>query len=271
MKTMPRIHRKNVTKPANSQVKTAAEFKIVRLRECPMDNPIIEKPPEVVNFWRKHVVTAPWFKDDKECIIVFLLNTRCRLLCFELVSHGNLDTILIHPRDVFRLAIIRNAASILIAHNHPSGDPAPSEADIKVTLDLVRAAAMMKIELVDHVIIGDARREKSYASLRELGYLFSDAGSPEITIATESAKESYSLIDLEQTVNKACGLIDLFEAKLSDDVKDFIHNSSLPNFDGVTSSAVCGFQTLAHEIKKELVEGISKIFENNRAAKAGAN
>ena len=67
------------------------------------------------------------------------------------------------------------SAAVVLAHNHPSGDPAPSEADIKVTRDLIRAGQLLKIEVLDHVIIGRATREraKDYASLRELGYFYS--------------------------------------------------------------------------------------------------
>ncbi|HEY5504006.1 MAG TPA: JAB domain-containing protein, partial [Sedimentisphaerales bacterium] len=113
MKNQNRILKNRATKPVESQAKiqtlsAPAEFKIVRLRECPVDNPKIDVPQEVAAFWREHVVSAPWYKDDKECLCVFLLNTRRRLLGFELVSQGTLDTLLSHPREVFRLAIVRN-------------------------------------------------------------------------------------------------------------------------------------------------------------------
>jgi DNA repair protein RadC len=103
---------------------------------------------------------------------VVLLNTRRRLLAIETVSHGTLDTILVHPREVFKKAIAANASAVVLVHNHPSGDPTPSEADIKVTRDLIRAGQLLKIEVLDHVIIGrrTTQRQKDYASLRELGY-----------------------------------------------------------------------------------------------------
>jgi len=166
-------HAATKSAPVQAKIKTPtapAEFKIVRLRECPVDNPLVETPPQVADFWRKHIVTAPWFKDDKECLCVFLLNTRRRLLGFELVSQGTLDTILMHSRDVLRAATIKSAAAIIIAHNHPSGDPTPSDADVQVTRDLIQAARVLGIEILDHVIIGDGRRESSFASLRALGY-----------------------------------------------------------------------------------------------------
>ena len=79
-----------------------------------------------------------------------------------------------HPREVFKSAIAANAAALVLAHNHPSGDPTPSEADIKVTRDLIRAGQLLKIEVIDHIIIGraTAERAKDYASLRELGYFY---------------------------------------------------------------------------------------------------
>ena len=76
--------------------------------------------------------------------------------------------------EVFKAAIAASAAAVVLAHNHPSGDPTPSEADIKVTRDLIRAGQLLKIEVLDHVIIGRATpdRPKDYASLRELGYFY---------------------------------------------------------------------------------------------------
>ena len=102
------------------------------------------------------------------------LNTRRRLILVDKLSQGTLDSLLVHPRDVFRSAIASNAAAIVLAHNHPSGDPTPSESDIKVTRDLIRAGQLLKIEVLDHVIVGRAthERNKDYVSLRELGYFY---------------------------------------------------------------------------------------------------
>jgi DNA repair protein RadC len=90
------------------------------------------------------------------------------------ISQGTLDTLLVHPREVFKPAIAANAAAIVLVHNHPSGDPTPSEADIKVTRDLIRAGQLLKIEVLDHIIIGRKTQErpKDYSSLRELGYFY---------------------------------------------------------------------------------------------------
>lgn len=104
-----------------------------------------------------------------------LLNTRRRLIRVETLSQGTLDTILVHPREVFRAAITANASALILVHNHPSGDPTPSESDIKATRDLIRAGQLLKIEVLDHVILGRATEERSkdYCSLRELGYFYS--------------------------------------------------------------------------------------------------
>jgi DNA repair protein RadC len=107
-----------------------------------------------------------------EQLQVILLNTRRRLIRVVDVSQGTLDTILVHPREVFRPAIAANAASIVLAHGHPSGDPTPSEADIKVTRDLIRAGQLLKIEVLDHVVLGRRTPERpvDFVSLRSLGF-----------------------------------------------------------------------------------------------------
>src|SRR5436190_23172625 len=101
-----------------------------------------------------------------------MLNTRRRILGHHLVATGTLDTILVHPREVFRAAVIMASAALILAHNHPSGDPAASEADIKVTRDMIRAGQLIKIEVLDHVIIGQPspERTRDNCSLRESGY-----------------------------------------------------------------------------------------------------
>jgi DNA repair protein RadC len=134
------------------------------------DAPIIDTPEAVANLMREDTRVR-----EVETFQIVLLNTRRRLLRVELISQGTLDTILVHPRDVFRSAISAGAAAVILLHNHPSGDPTPSEADIKVTRDLIRAGQLLKIEVLDHIILGRAtlERPKDYVSLRELGYFYS--------------------------------------------------------------------------------------------------
>lgn len=107
-----------------------------------------------------------------ENLQIVFLNTRRRLLGVQTISQGTQDTILVHPREVFAAAITKRAAAIILVHNHPSGDPTPSDADIKVTRDLIRAGQLLQIEVLDHVILGKATNERprDYVSLREAGY-----------------------------------------------------------------------------------------------------
>jgi hypothetical protein len=108
------------------------------------------------------------------------------MIGFELLSQGTLDMLLIHPRDVFRMATARNAAAVIIAHNHPSGDPTPSDADIKVTKNLIRAGEMMQIELVDSVVIGAEAHKPSCFSIRSLDYWDEDVAESVTAVAAET-------------------------------------------------------------------------------------
>ena len=131
--------------------------------------PVVDTPERIADLLREENRLL-----DVEHFQVVLLNTRKRLIRVERISQGTLDTTIAHPREVFRCALAANAASIVLVHNHPSGDPTPSEADIRVTRDMIRAGQLMKIEVVDHVILGKKTNErgKDYASLRELGHFY---------------------------------------------------------------------------------------------------
>ena len=131
------------------------------------ESPVLDNPPTIVNFLRESNRLK-----NLETFQVLLLNARKKLIRVEEISDGTLDSVLVHPRDAFRAAIVANAAAIVLVHNHPSGDPTPSDADIRVTRDLIRAGHLLKIEVLDHVIIGraSAERAKDYSSLKELGY-----------------------------------------------------------------------------------------------------
>ena len=153
------------------------EFKVVALRDCPVPESMrtCDTPDTAAEYWRLHVATNPYFDPERECLVVILLNTRRRVKGHQLVTIGSMDTLLVHPREVFRVAVVGSAAAVLIMHNHPSGDPTPSEADVKMTRDLIRAGQLLKIEVLDHVILGraTAERSKGYSSLRELGWFYS--------------------------------------------------------------------------------------------------
>ena len=148
------------------------EFGVVRLRELPLDLPSCDCPERIYDYWLANIATAQWYNPEVECLCVVHLNSRRRATGFHLVGIGSLDNVLMHPREIFRTAIVRAVAALVIVHNHPSGDPTPSEADIKVTRELMRAGQFLRIEVLDHVIIGrvDSDRSRPWSSLRELGY-----------------------------------------------------------------------------------------------------
>ena len=91
---------------------------------------------------------------DKEVFVVATLNTKNVVTAIQIVTMGTLDASLVHPREVFRLAIHNNASSILVAHNHPSGNPTPSREDIAVTDRLKEAGKIIGIDVLDHIVVG---------------------------------------------------------------------------------------------------------------------
>ncbi len=144
------------------------EFKVVCVREC-VATDLIDNPEQAVKYWRENIPQAPWYDPMKEAFVVLLLNSRKRILGHNLVALGSLDTCPVTPLHVFRPAIALAAASLILMHQHPSGVPTASEADIKVTRDLIRAGQLLKIEIADHVIIGGQDR---FTSLRTSGYFY---------------------------------------------------------------------------------------------------
>jgi len=105
---------------------------------------------------------------DREHFWALALNTRNQLLRMVEVSVGSLNASIVHPRELYKDAVRASAASLVVVHNHPSGDPTPSGADIQLTRRLVKAGDVLGIELLDHVVIGDGGE---HASLRDLGMM----------------------------------------------------------------------------------------------------
>lgn len=138
-------------------------------RELRQEAPLLDTPERIADLLREESRFSM-----VECFQVVLLNTRRRLLGIERLSQGTLDTLLIHPREVFRPAILANASAVVLVHNHPSGDPNPSEQDIRVTRDLIRGGHLLKIDVLDHIILGSAtaERPRDFVSMRELGYFY---------------------------------------------------------------------------------------------------
>jgi DNA repair protein RadC len=112
-------------------------------------------------------------ESETEAFISLNLDNKNRLILAEVVTTGLLNVCLAHPRAIFRSAVRNNAAAIVIAHNHPSGDPTPSAEDIRITRQLIEAGKILGIKILDHVIIGqpDKNGNERYVSMREEGLL----------------------------------------------------------------------------------------------------
>ena len=107
-------------------------------------------------------------RDDREVFFVMCLNTKNNVIAVHRCHVGSLNSAIIHPREVFKSAILNNAASIIVAHHHPSGDITPSMEDINVTKRLVEAGKLLGIEVLDHLVVNN---NNNFTSLKERGYI----------------------------------------------------------------------------------------------------
>ena len=105
--------------------------------------------------------------EPSEVFVILCLTTKFHVIAYHEVGRGTLDTVLVNPREVFKAALLANAAAIVVAHNHPSGDPTPSPDDFDVTRRLAAAGDVLGVPMLDHLVIGDGR----YYSFKEAGRL----------------------------------------------------------------------------------------------------
>jgi len=101
--------------------------------------------------------------EPTEVFAILCLTTKYRVIAYHEVSRGTLDSTLVHPREVFKAALLANAAAIIVCHNHPSGDPTPTADDVEVTRRLAATGQVVGIEVLDHIVVGDGR----YYSFKE--------------------------------------------------------------------------------------------------------
>jgi DNA repair protein RadC len=127
-----------------------------------IERPVIRSPRDAAD------LLMPRLRyEAKEHFVVLLLSTKHHVLAMPVISVGTLNASLVHPRELFREAINYSAASAILVHNHPSGDPSPSQDDVILTKKLVQAGELLDIDVLDHIIIGDNR----YVSLKETGII----------------------------------------------------------------------------------------------------
>jgi DNA repair protein RadC len=134
-----------------------------RLHQDPLNKPVIIRSPKDIANYKMEAM-----RDLKqEHLVCLFLNTKNRVIGEKTIFIGSLNSSIVHPREIFKEAVIRSAASLVCLHNHPSGDPEPSREDIEVTKRLVNAGQLVGIELLDHVIIGNGK----FISLRNEGHI----------------------------------------------------------------------------------------------------
>jgi DNA repair protein RadC len=161
----------SVEKPESNRPRKrrVCEWRITTVRLCPTPEEmcLCDTPQKAADYWRLHIEGHPFFDQERECFVVLCLNTKLRIRGHHFVSVGSLNESIVHPREAFRIAVLSAAYGVVFIHNHPSGEPQPSEADMRMTRRLVAAAEILNIKLVDHVIIGHQR----HISLREMGVI----------------------------------------------------------------------------------------------------
>jgi DNA repair protein RadC len=133
-------------------------------------SPMVDRADKAVGYMSGAFDSHP----EQESFWVVMLNRRNRATARQMITLGTQTSALAHPREVFRAAILGAAAAIICVHNHPSGDPSPSAADVHLTRQLSEAARAVDIPLLDHVIIGERQHDplgRGYYSFREAGLL----------------------------------------------------------------------------------------------------
>lgn len=130
---------------------------------CPDLSYTVKSPEDVVVIGKEfmHIHEEP-----EEYMYMICMNTKNRVIGVFEISHGNVNSSIVGVREIFQKALLANAVSIILMHNHPSGDPSPSREDIEVTKRVVEAGKILGIQVLDHIIVGD-----QYVSLKEKGHM----------------------------------------------------------------------------------------------------
>ena len=149
------------------KTKLTENKRVVLEKEISMNYPelshIIRSPEDVVTLGRTFMRIH---EEPEEYMYLICINTKNRVIGVFEISHGNVNSSIVGTREVFQKALLANAVSIILMHNHPSGDPTPSREDIEVTRRMVEASKILGVQVLDHIIIGDR-----YSSLKEKGHM----------------------------------------------------------------------------------------------------
>ena len=150
---------KGLSEAKSCQILAALELGRRLVSLAPEERTTISCPEDVVN-----LVSAEMAALEQEHLRILLLNTRNEVTGIEEIYVGNVNSSVVRPSEIFRPAIRANATSLIAVHNHPSGDPTPSGADVSITRDLIEAGKLLGLELLDHLVIGNGQR---YVSMKE--------------------------------------------------------------------------------------------------------
>lgn len=146
--------------------------KVVSLQETACEYKKLDSPERLAEFWKEHVTSHSIFDPEKEHVVMIALDTRLAVKGWHIVSIGSINESVASPREVYRPAIAHAAYGIVLMHNHPSGDPAPSRGDVAVTNKLKEAGSILEIRLIDHIIMGKPQPGRTeYYSFLESGIL----------------------------------------------------------------------------------------------------
>lgn len=137
-------------------------FRVQLIREVGMERPQVDSPCDAAQILCRYLEN-----EDREHFVTLMMDVKNRIIGIHTVSIGTLNCAVISAREVFKAAILANAASIILAHNHPSGDVTPSPEDIQVTVNLTKAGKLLDIEVLDHVIVGE---DGAFTSLKRMGH-----------------------------------------------------------------------------------------------------
>ena len=167
---------KNAVKPMNLKLKRFLQKKgflmkieVVERKVKQVWNEVVSEPVENPADVTAYLDTLDIRMADREMFVVLHLDVRNRVVAHEITSIGSQTASLVHPREVFKSAILKGACSIILSHNHPSGDPSPSKDDIDLTHRLVEAGRLMGIDVLDHIIVAPPDRN---LSMKETGMAF---------------------------------------------------------------------------------------------------
>ena len=145
------------------------KIEVVELKVKQVWNEVVSEPVENPRDVTAYLDTLNIRMADREMFVVLHLDVRNRVVAHEITSIGSQTASLVHPREVFKSAILKGACSIILSHNHPSGDPSPSKDDIDLTHRLVEAGRLMGIDVLDHIIVAPPDRN---LSMKETGMAF---------------------------------------------------------------------------------------------------